>query len=296
MACNFFVSDQDRLELRPLVMAATESGAVDYPRERIRRCRYPQEQCDVNFAFVPDSRLKAKAFSSTLYLRLTPSVKFLSLQQRGLKSGHLRRGPLELLRTKMCKEIFRRGGIVFVDGAYLLENLHQTILEKLRSLLIRFHARMQRHNFVIVFRESEIKHIVELGKFSQLAVRSVWEPLQRCIPADSIKNTLEGCFKFHQDPLSQDSTSPQMLPTIHSVEDSWPSEETLSDLFNSADFEPDMRNFRYIIMLSDVRDGVSVESEGESDCSISQDTGLGLQRMGLDAFEIWLESLRHAAK
>lgn len=170
---------------------------------------------------------------------------------------------------------------------------------------------------------------MELGRFSPMAARTLWEPMKRFMPSNALLRTMQGRFEFGQkpSPTSQDSREKTTGPMAHVVDDAWPSRDTMIDLYNSSELENSLKKFRtsrtdfnhgspsfvrttepvssaftyslplprsgFVIMLSEVREHMHGSSEG-STVSISQEPGLGVQRMTLNAFELWLEGLRHA--
>ena len=139
-------------------MTATENGALDLAVDQLKPLRYPSPATDVDYVFLPDDSCPLAHFSSTLSLRLLVKVKFLSVAAgKEISRPLLRKGPTELQRANLCKEIWRRGGLVLVDGALVVENMSTEILDRLCKMVVRYYNLTEREEWTILFREGELK-------------------------------------------------------------------------------------------------------------------------------------------
>lgn len=148
---------KDREILKDLIITATEAGAVDVASETVKPLRYPCVNNDVNVIFVPENADAFATFSWTLTFRLVPAVKIVSLNTKPIQRTALQRGPLELLRKNHGRELFRRGGLIFVDGAYLIENLSCNMLGRLHAALLRYNSLVEGEQWTLLFRDGELK-------------------------------------------------------------------------------------------------------------------------------------------
>eukprot|EP00189_Rhodosorus_marinus_P001793 CAMPEP_0113968270 /NCGR_PEP_ID=MMETSP0011_2-20120614/9428_1 /TAXON_ID=101924 /ORGANISM="Rhodosorus marinus" /LENGTH=678 /DNA_ID=CAMNT_0000981317 /DNA_START=147 /DNA_END=2181 /DNA_ORIENTATION=- /assembly_acc=CAM_ASM_000156 len=288
-SCRFLVRNEDRHELKSLILCAAKSGAIDFPAEKIKPGRYPVQGADVDYVFVPEKADSFTSFSWTVHLRLATSVKFISVSQKAISKLSRMRGPHELLSGTLCKELFRRGGIIFVDGALLVDNLKTNILDRLIKAIVRFHTLVDREDFIVLFRVSELKTLVELGRFSLTAAKAIWEPLQGCIPSDATLLAMQNHPEIRPSSLSQKKHLKRRRPLLHVVEDIFPNPNVLNELFTTQNPTPHGCSFRYVLTLTDTKgaDGDSMQSL--STASVSQEPGVGIQKVGIDALELWLE-------
>mmetsp|Transcript_22929 Transcript_22929/g.91732 ORF Transcript_22929/g.91732 Transcript_22929/m.91732 type:complete len:108 (+) Transcript_22929:187-510(+) len=95
--------------------------------------------------------------------------------------------------------------------------------------------------------------------------------------------------------LSQKKHLKRRRPLLHVVEDIFPNPNVLNELFTTQNPTPHGCSFRYVLTLTDTKgaDGDSMQSL--STASVSQEPGVGIQKVGIDALELWLEGLRHAS-